>query len=287
MKYHSFSIDDAKEHGVEKAIILNNLRFWLEKNKANDKNAYEGFYWTYNSARAFAKLFPYFTPSKISRLLKQMETDGLILTGNYNKHTYDRTKWYSLPEYSIVEKDETHFAEMKNGNCRSEQPIPYTNTDTNTDINTNTKTGLILVPDEKDIAFELVEFWNENKPSKQPVKFSVWSKQINARLKTFTADEIKTAMLFIINSKWHQNNNQVLIKNVVDSDKRCENVLEKSNQSTDKQGVSNANQQPKQSSSDKYNQMLEEQFNRKYGETTNQTTDYEHCGNVYDMEEDF
>ena len=154
MKVHSFNVEEAKLHGVEKAVILYNIRFWLEKNKANDKDRHkhDNHYWTYNSAKAFAKLFPYFNESKIHRLLKQMEDDGLILSSNYNKAAYDRTKWYSMPEFMIADLDNNHFADMENGDCENEEcdfadmengdcrsagPIPDINTDSKPNINTD------------------------------------------------------------------------------------------------------------------------------------------------------
>lgn len=76
----------------------------------------------------------------------------------------------------------------------------------------------------------LVDFWNDNRPPSAAVKKEVWSKIIKTRLKTFSADEIKTVMLTVINSQWHQQNKQVLIKNAVDSDKRCAEAIEKSSQ---------------------------------------------------------
>lgn len=94
---------------------------------------------------------------------------------------------------------------------------------------------------EKTDAELLVEFWNDNRPSNAQVKASVWSKVVKTRLKTFTADEIKQAMLTVINGHWYQVNNEVSIKNAVDSDKRCASVLEKSNQQTNKQGNQYAN----------------------------------------------
>ena len=83
---------------------------------------------------------------------------------------------------------------------------------------------------EKSEADLLVDFWNDNRPPSAAVKKEVWSKIVKARLKTFSADEIKTAMLTVINSQWHQQNKQVLIKNAVDSDKRCAEAIEKSSQ---------------------------------------------------------
>ena len=35
---HSFDIDIAKEYGIECAIILKHLYFWIEKNKACDRH---------------------------------------------------------------------------------------------------------------------------------------------------------------------------------------------------------------------------------------------------------
>ena len=41
---HSFDIDIAKEYGILEAILLNNMQFWIEKNKANGINYYDGNY---------------------------------------------------------------------------------------------------------------------------------------------------------------------------------------------------------------------------------------------------
>lgn len=121
MKVHSFYVEEAEKYGVEKAVILYNLRFWLEKNKANSTNLHDGYYWTYNSAKAFAALFPYYKASKIERLLRQMESDGLILSGNYNKAGYDRTKWYSMPDFSLESLAISQSSNMKNGDCKNEE----------------------------------------------------------------------------------------------------------------------------------------------------------------------
>ncbi len=104
MSTHFFEISDAEKHGVEKAVIIFNLRYWLNKNKANRSNSNDGYYWTYNSSSAFAELFPYWSASKIKRMLRQLEEDGVIRTGNFNNSTYDRTKWYTMEEFKITEE---------------------------------------------------------------------------------------------------------------------------------------------------------------------------------------
>lgn len=148
MSDHGFNVEDAIKYGVERAIILKNLRFWLAKNAANDKHCYNGYYWTYNSAKAFAELFPYWSSNKIQKLLKSMEGEGLILSGNFNERAYDRTKWYSMPEFragkeisqaadSIQPKGSDHSADSLNGVSQEAEPIPDINTDNKPDIKHN------------------------------------------------------------------------------------------------------------------------------------------------------
>ena len=44
---HIFDVDIAKEYGVNEAVILESMNYWVQKNKANGKHFYEGEYWTY------------------------------------------------------------------------------------------------------------------------------------------------------------------------------------------------------------------------------------------------
>ena len=53
---HSFDVELAKEYGILEAILIQNIYFWIEKNKANKKHFYDGRYWTYNSKKAFSEM---------------------------------------------------------------------------------------------------------------------------------------------------------------------------------------------------------------------------------------
>ena len=93
---HSFNVEIATKYGMLEAVLLENINFWITKNKANDKNFYDGFYWTYNSITALSKLFPYASRATIFRALNNLEDAGLVIAGNHNKRTSDKTKWYAL-----------------------------------------------------------------------------------------------------------------------------------------------------------------------------------------------
>jgi len=123
---HGFNIAIAKEYGILEAILLKNIYFWVEHNRANNTNYYDGRYWTYNSNKAFTELFPYATSRQIQYALDKLKNAGIITTGNYNKNAYDRTLWYALTEkgQSIVQKCSVHLTNLSNGKNTSVKPIP-------------------------------------------------------------------------------------------------------------------------------------------------------------------
>ena len=146
-KCHTFNVQAAIDYGLEKAVILSNFCFWLDFNKANGTNHHDGYYWTYNTAEALAELMPYIGKSKMARLLRELEKDGVIITGNYNKKGYDRTKWYSMPCYASMFKNEQcnvqittmDSSNLNNAMFKNEPPIPDINHIVNKIVNTDIK----------------------------------------------------------------------------------------------------------------------------------------------------
>ena len=132
---HHFNVELAKEYGILEAVLLNNLQFWIEKNRANGTNFHDGHYWTYNSAKAFSELFPYASQKQIRKALQNLIAEGIIQTGNYNKNPYDRTLWYSFTEKgdSIFQMGKIDVPKRENGNDLEGQPIPDNKTDNKTD----------------------------------------------------------------------------------------------------------------------------------------------------------
>jgi len=122
---HQFNIHVAKDYGIEEAIILENIIFWVTKNYANNKNYHDGYYWTYNSSKAFSEQFEYIHPEKIRRTLINLEKIGFIKSGNYNKSKYDRTKWYTVTPIIKQYYDLSNpFLKMWNGDLKNVEPIP-------------------------------------------------------------------------------------------------------------------------------------------------------------------
>lgn len=153
--YHKFDINLAQKLSIEAAIIFNNICYWIDKNRANGKHFYEGRHWTYNSVKAFGELFPYMTRHIIDKSLKSLESEGYIVTGNFNESSYDRTKWFSV-------KQNIHLLKKRNGGDKIRNTIP----DNKPNINTNNKQDQQQVEEEvsevdfKNIKNEDESFWD-------------------------------------------------------------------------------------------------------------------------------
>lgn len=153
--HHSFNVFLAQKYSVDEAIFLEHIYYWYLHNKSNNKNFFDNRFWTYNSISAFAEQFIYLSEKQIRNILLKLETKGLIITGNYNKISYDRTKWYSITEIglniledlgihkeyekkskaiskkeiSILPNENIHFTEQANGITEKGEPIPLLNSD--------------------------------------------------------------------------------------------------------------------------------------------------------------
>jgi hypothetical protein len=121
---HYFNTEVAKQYGVNCAIILENIIFWTKKNYANKSNVHDGYVWIYNSINAWKQLFYYLGESQIKTALNKLEDSGIIKSGNYNDHKYDRTKWYAIIDRSILQNNNIHLAILANGSGENSQPIP-------------------------------------------------------------------------------------------------------------------------------------------------------------------
>lgn len=123
----------AKVIGLNKAIVLQQLNYWLHSKSSKE---IDGKKWIYNSVKAWNKQFPFWGKNTVQRALDALEKEHLVVTGNFNKYKFDRTKWYSINENELVNRM-TQFGVKENTKLGKSQlpnlgkPIPDTNTDTN------------------------------------------------------------------------------------------------------------------------------------------------------------
>ena len=164
--YFTFSNVDAQKYGVDGAVMLYHVRYWVAKNEANENNLHEGRYWTYNSTKAFAKLFPFYSARKIGRILSKLEDDGALVSGNFNGNLYDRTKWFTLAN-PIPEKRTYHLTKTANGKPIYVEPIPEYNQVTTQNIHRKE----IVMPFDGEGFLEAWQLWKQYKKEEKNFRF--------------------------------------------------------------------------------------------------------------------
>lgn len=166
--HHSFDIDLAEAYGILEAILLNHFQHWIKHNAANEKHYHDGRYWTFNTVKAFAELFPYASAKQIRTAIDKLIKADIIMTGNYNKTTYDRTLWYAFTDkgLTICPLGKMDVPKKENGCTENGKPIPNTITSTNTNQKNKENNDQPAKPADSELAAEFEELWKDY-PRKQ------------------------------------------------------------------------------------------------------------------------
>ena len=96
----------AKSIGLNEAIVLQQIHYWLKQAEESKRNFYDGSHWVYNSIRAWRDQFPFWSVRTLRRIFDSLEAKQLLITGNYNKLPLDHTKWYRI-DYARLEGGES------------------------------------------------------------------------------------------------------------------------------------------------------------------------------------
>lgn len=129
--------------GLNEAIVLQQINYWLNSKTAKTVN---GRKWIYNSYKQWRDdNFPFWSLATVRRAIESCEKKGLIITANYNKAGFDKTKWYSI-DYDAVDRgmskrfaqnEQTYCSKRASGVVQNEQ----TNTRDYTEITSETTTA--------------------------------------------------------------------------------------------------------------------------------------------------
>lgn len=130
----------AKEIGLNEAIFLQQVHYWLKKSN----HLFEGKKWIYNTYEGWNEQFPFWSVMTIRRTVSSLIKKDLILTGNFNKAGFDKTKWYSI-NYKVlndmnrrcVHNEQSNSSNRTDGEVQNEHTntIDYTKNTTETTNN--------------------------------------------------------------------------------------------------------------------------------------------------------
>lgn len=149
----------ATKIGLNEAIVLQQVHYWVaEINKRANRNFKDGHYWTFNSYKKWKEQFPFWSLKTIQRIFEKLEKMNLLITGNFNKLSMDRTKWYRI-NYQQLELLENETATNRDDHLDNltkcdevnlTKALPESNIpETTTENNDNGATSRSALPSQK------------------------------------------------------------------------------------------------------------------------------------------
>jgi len=141
---HCFSVELAEQYGIEAAILIHHFQFWIEQNQAMNRNFHEERTWLYQTQKEIAAIYPYWSEDTVCRIINKLVEAGVLIKGNFNKTSFDRTIWYAFENEKMFTKPRNRG--MENANSRN--PIHET-AETIPDTKTNAKHNNIVVGEKQ------------------------------------------------------------------------------------------------------------------------------------------
>lgn len=91
--------DLAVATSLNEAVVLQQLNYWLHSKSAKVINNRR---WIYNTYANWKKdNFPFWSTRTIRRTFNSLIKKKIVITGNFNRAGFDKTKWYSIDEDAL------------------------------------------------------------------------------------------------------------------------------------------------------------------------------------------
>lgn len=90
----------AKAIGLNESIVIAQIDYWLKSKRNNPQKYHDSFqdgrWWVFNTYEQWQEHLYFWSIRTIRRIMSNMESSGLLLSGNYNRASFDKTKWYTI-----------------------------------------------------------------------------------------------------------------------------------------------------------------------------------------------
>lgn len=196
-------------NSVDKAIILQQIHYWITRSS----NVKDNYKWVYNSVSEWHKQFPWLSEKTVQRYLKDLENHGLLITGNYNKAKFDRTKWYRINYEALDSLGATWGRTVptnRTDNPNSKGPGVITNTNRLPETTTETtKENSAAAAASSSIESDFEEIWSAY-PSKKGKKqafnhYKAWRKKSAKHSNDYLFTQLKLYKQYIAQNKdWYR-----------------------------------------------------------------------------------
>lgn len=199
----------AKELGsLDEAVILQQIHYWLQRST----NVEEGKRWVYNSMEKWMQQFPWIkSRTTLTRYFNKLEAKGLLITGNFNKAGFDKTKWYTI-DYSALSDFEqrlyrtctTSDQNLVNGMNRTCTTNTIDYTEITSESTTNKQANAVSA--DADLSGSFNKLWNLY-PKKQGKKdafrhYKAWRKKSKDNADDYLLRKLNEYKAYLAANQW-------------------------------------------------------------------------------------
>ena len=221
--------------GLNEAIILQQVHYWLQRSS----NIKDGHRWVYNSYPNWYKQMPVWKSETTMRTaFKRLEKQGLLITANYNKAGFDKTKWYRI-DYDKLSSLENKLPSAKNWQTTSQNLADGTakNWQTNTkrlpentaETNNKHSASHSNAPSVSQLENEFETVWSKypNKKGKKQAfnHYKAWRKSSTKHTNEYLLERLKKYLTYCQQNSWyHPMNGSTWFNGRFDDELETENV---------------------------------------------------------------
>ena len=199
--------------GLNEAIILQQVHYWLQRSS----NIKDGHRWVYNSYPNWYKQMPVWKSETTMRTaFKRLEKQGLLITANYNKAGFDKTKWYRI-DYDKLSSLENKLPSAKNWQTTSQNladgtaknwqtntnRLPETTSENNNKHSASHSNALSVSQLEEE--FEVVWSKYPNKKGKRQAfnHYKAWRKSSTKHTNEYLLERLKKYLTYCQQNNWY------------------------------------------------------------------------------------
>ena len=193
--------------GLNEAIILQQVHYWLLKSN----NIRDGYKWVYNSYSEWNKQFPFFSRNTMIRAFNSLEKQGLLITANYNKAGFDKTKWYRIDYEKLVGKRSTQNGYTSNpkwvdGDTQNGQTNTNRLPETTSENNNKHSASHSNAPSVSQLEKEFETVWSKypNKKGKKQAfnHYKAWRRKSTKHTNEYLLERLKVYMTDLQQNSW-------------------------------------------------------------------------------------
>ena len=199
--------------GLNEAIILQQVHYWLQRSS----NIKDGHRWVYNSYPNWYKQMPVWKSETTMRTaFKRLEKQGLLITANYNKAGFDKTKWYRI-DYDKLSSLENKLPSAKNWQTTSQnladgtaknwqtntKRLPENTAENNNKHSASHSNALSVSQIEEE--FEVVWSKYPNKKGKRQAfnHYKAWRKSSAKHTNEYLLERLKKYLTYCQQNNWY------------------------------------------------------------------------------------